>query len=124
MLLSTYPPGVRPQLALHQRLRRHGQLLPAAVRAPQLQEEGPVPVGNVPGDVREEARPGRAEQERVHAQDGDAAAEGVQLLRHRHHRDAGGHGREVFVRRGQRRSQVHSHIHVQLDARLQIPSLK
>ena len=78
------------------------------MRAPQRQEEGPVPVGHVPGDVRQEARPRRAEQERVHAQDGDAAAEGVQLLRHRHHRHAGGHGREVAVRRGQRRSQERS----------------
>ena len=106
-----HSPGLRPELAVHQGVRGPGQLLPAAVRAPQLQvvEAGPVPVGHLPADARQEARPRRAQQERVHAQDGDPAEEGVQLLRRRrrrrHHRHEGRHGREVALRRRQRHSQ-------------------
>ena len=46
-----YPsPDLRPKLAVDQDLRGVGQLLPAAVRAPQLEgQEGPLLVGHLPG---------------------------------------------------------------------------
>ena len=48
-----HSPGLRPELPVNQGVRGPGQLLPAAVRAPQLQvvEAGPVPVGHLPADA-------------------------------------------------------------------------